>query len=78
MKAPRNFAAGFRPPAFLGQPDSMFAGDDSAPCQHLGEQFIEHSSHFLAYGSFAIVAIRHEVDVNIPVSGVTETGDRKS
>ena len=37
MKVARNVTAGFRPPAFLGQPDSMFAGNDSAPRQYLCE-----------------------------------------
>ncbi len=37
MKVARNGTAGFRPPAFLSQPDSMFAGNDSAPLQYLRE-----------------------------------------
>src|SRR5204863_9219895 len=68
MKVARNVTAGFRPPACLGQPDSMFAGNDSAPRQYSCEQFIACCLNLLAHGDFAIVAARHDIAVTLAVS----------
>jgi len=78
MKAPRNFAAGFRPPAFLGQTDPVFACNDAAPSQHLCEEIVERVLDLFAHRGVAIVTIGHDVDVNVAVPCVTETGNRKS
>ncbi len=62
----------------FGQTDSVFARDHSTPCQHLGEKLIQRRLNFFTNFRLAIISVRHDIDVNVPVSGMTETGDRKS
>ncbi len=78
MQIARDFAHRLRPPAFFRQPDSVFAGNHAAPRQNLREKFVESAIDFFAHGCLTIVPIRHDVDVNVAVAGVTETRDRKS
>src|SRR5262245_27350457 len=66
------------PPAFFGEADSMFAGDDAAPGENLRKQIIERALHAFANGDLAIIAIRHDVDVNVSITGMAKAGDRKS
>src|SRR5205807_7864071 len=78
MQFAHRFARCIKPPAFFGQADSMFAGDDSAPRQHLCEQIVERALYFFAHSRLAIESVGHDVDVDVAVAGVTETGDWKS
>ncbi len=63
------------PPAFLGQPDAVFAGNDSVPGQHLAELVVQGpaGARFHARPSLVI----HLVDVDVAVAGVPETGHRE-
>src|SRR4029077_9737928 len=78
MKITRHLARRFRPPPFFCQTDSMFACDHAAPCQHLRKKIIERAFDLFAHSSVATVAVCHDVDVNVSVSSVAKTGDRKS
>lgn len=78
MQLARNIARCLWPPAFFCQANSVFAGNDSAPCKDLRQEFIESDLNFLANGGVTIVAIGHDVDVNIAITGMTETRDRKT
>src|SRR5205814_8335614 len=78
MQLARHVAGRLRPPAFFSQADSMFAGNYAAPSQHLSEKIVERVVDLFAYRGVATVTIRHDVDMNVAVPGVTETGDRKS
>ncbi len=55
----------------------MLSGDDTAPLQDLGEQFIQRRLNPNA-NLPALVIGRHDVDVNIAVTRVTEASDGKS
>jgi len=78
MQLANNWTGGLRPPTFFGQANSMLAGNYAAPGQHLCEEIVERVFDFFAHNCVAIVTIRHDVDVNVAVPGVTETGDWKS
>src|SRR6058998_2640027 len=66
------------PPPHFCKTDAVLAGNDPAPAQHLGEKIIERALDFFANDSVAIVPIRHDVDVDVAVPGVTKARDRKS
>src|SRR6266576_6109657 len=78
MQLTRHVAGRLGPPAFFGHPDSMLAGNYAAPGQHLCEEIVERVLDCFAHTCVAIVTVCHDVDVNVAVPGVTETGDRKS
>src|SRR5436309_1389320 len=78
MKIAHRLAGRVRPPAFFGQTDSVFSGDDAAPGHDLLKQFVESALHFFAHGGIAIVTVGHDVDMNVAVAGMAETGDWKS
>ena len=78
MKVTRDLARRFRPPAFFCQTDSVFACDHAAPGQHLGKKIVERVVDLFTHSRVPIVAICHDVDVNVAVPGVTEAGDRES
>src|SRR5512132_2340848 len=78
MKVTRHLTCCFRPPSFFCQTDSVFACDHAAPRQHLRKKIVERALDLFAHSSVAIVALCHDVDVNITVSGVAEARDRKS
>ena len=78
MKITRHLARCFRPPPFFCQTDSVFACDHAAPRQHLRKKIVERAFDLFAHSSVAIVAVCHDVDVNVAVPGVAEAGDRKS
>src|SRR5438876_6013692 len=78
MQLTRDLARRLGPPAFLRQTDPVFARNHAAPGEHLRKKFIQSALHFLAHGRVTIETISHDVDVNVSIAGVTETGDRKS
>ena len=78
MQLARHVTRRLRPPAFLGQADSVLTGNYAAPGQHLCEKIIERVLDLFAYRGVAIIPVCHDVDVNVAVPGVTETGDWKS
>ena len=78
MKVARDLARRFRPPPFLCQTNSVFACDHAAPCQHLLKKIVERALDLFAHSGVTIVAVCHDVDVNIAVPGVAEAGDRES
>ena len=56
----------------------MLAGNHTAPLQHLRKKIVQCAIDFFAHGCVPVEPIRHDVDVNVAVAGVPETGDRKS
>src|SRR4029077_6669508 len=78
MQFTRHVAGRLGPPAFFGHPDSVLAGNYAAPGQHLCEKIVERVLDFFAHNCVAIVTVCHDIDVNVSVPGVTETGDWKS
>jgi len=73
MKLAGFFGNSQRPPAFLGDPDAVFAGDRATPSQHLPKEFIECG--LTPPFSAGLGVIHHDVGVDIAVAGVTETGE---
>jgi hypothetical protein len=78
MKITRYLTCRVRPPALLCQTDSMFACDHAAPRQHLLKKIVERAFDGSAHSGVTIIAVCHDVDVNITVPSVTKAGDRKS
>ena len=78
MQLTRDLARRLGPPAFFRQTNPVFARDHPAPRENLRKKFIESALHFLAHSHVTIETIRHDVDVNVSIAGVAETGDRKS
>src|SRR6266496_6390111 len=78
MKIARHLTRRFRPPPFFCQTDSVFACDHAAPCQHLRKKIVERALDSFTHSSVAIVAVCHDVHVNISIPGVTKAGDRES
>src|SRR5215471_9746005 len=78
MKVPRNITRGLWPPAFFRETNSVFTRNYTAQREHLPEEIVESALNFFPHSSVAIVAIGHNVDVNVAIPGVAETGDRKS
>src|SRR4029453_18524092 len=78
MQFSREVAGRLRPPAFFGHADSVLTSNYAAPSQHLCEEIVERVLDLFAHRGVAIVTIRHDVEVNVAVPGVTETGNRKS
>ena len=56
----------------------MLAGNYAAPGQHLREKIVECALDFVANGRVAVVPVRHDVDVNVAVTGMTKARDRES
>ena len=56
----------------------MFACDHAAPRQHLRKKIVERAFDLFAHSGVTIVAICHDVDVNVAVTGMAEAGDRES
>ncbi len=77
MYVPSDFARRLGPPAFLRETDSVLARDHSTPGENLRNKIIEHVLDFSLH-IFIRVVRRHEIDVNVPVTRVTKTGNRKS
>src|ERR1700749_3419058 len=73
MKVTPNITRGSRPPSFFRETNSVFARDYTAPCQHLPEKIVESALNFFPHSSVAIVAVGHNVDVNVAIAGVPET-----
>ena len=78
MQLTRYLAGRVRPPAFFCEADSVLARDHAAPCKHLLEKVIERAIDFFAHGDIAVVTVRHDIDMDIAVTGVAEAGDWKS
>src|SRR5689334_12436232 len=78
MHRARGIAGGLRPPPFFRQTDSVFAGDDAAPGQYLCEELIEGLLHSFSNIGIPVVPISHDVDVNVAVTRMAETGDRET
>ena len=78
MQIPRHVARRLRPPPFLCQPDSVLTRDHAAERQDLREQFIQSALRSFPHSGITIVTLRHDVHVNVPVSGMTKTRDRES
>src|SRR4051812_20193540 len=78
MQFARNIARRLGPPALLRQADAMFAGYHATPREHLREKFVQRVLHFLTHRRVTIVAIGHDVDVNIAVPCVAEARDWES
>src|SRR5437879_2329685 len=78
MKVTCHIARCLRPPAFFCQTDSVFACDHTPPRQHLSKKIVERALDLFSDSRVAIVSIRHDVDVNVAVPGMTEAGDRES
>src|SRR5262249_57156558 len=78
MKVTCDIVRGVGPPAFFRQTDSVFARDYTAPGQDLRKKIVERALDFVTHGRIAIVSVRHDVDVNITVSGMAEASDRES
>src|SRR6266571_1772421 len=78
MKLAHWLARRVRPPAFLGQTDSVFAGNDSAPSEDLCKEIVERALHFFAHSCIPVKAVGHDVDVNVAVTGMPKAGDRKA
>ena len=55
----------------------MLARDHAAEPQHLREELIEHPLRSLSHPRVPIIPVRHNVDVHVPVAGMTETRDWK-
>ena len=77
MQITHDFARCVWPPAFFRQTDSVLARDYAAPFQHLIKKIVERLINFFSHGRVTIISIRHDVDMNIAIAGVTETGDGK-
>src|SRR5947209_11318460 len=78
MELARNITRRLRPPALLRQANSVFACDDAAKHENLGEQFIEGPFRSSPDFGFSVVTAGHDVDVHVAVAGVPEAGDRKT
>src|SRR3954467_15294613 len=78
MKLTRHLARCFRPPSFFCQTDSVFTCDHAAPRQYLLKKIVERAFDLFAHSGVPIIAICHDVDVNVAVTGVAEAGHRKS
>jgi hypothetical protein len=78
MQVANNWTGGLRPPTFFGQANSMLASDYTAPGQYLFKKIVERALDFVANGRVAVVPVRHDVDVNVAVTGMTKARDRES
>ena len=78
MKITRHLSRRFRPPPFFCQTDSVFACDHAVPRQHLCKKIVERALDLFAHSSVPIILVCHDVDVNVSVSGVAKTGNRKT
>ena len=65
---------GLGPPAFFGEAYAVLAGDDAAPGEDLGEEFVEGEAYFFADGGVVVIG-GHDVGVDVAVAGVAEAGD---
>jgi len=70
-----DFGDGLRPPALFGNPDAVRACDGAAPGENLGKQFGQSRLDLFLHGRILLVVGRHDVDVDIAVAGMPETGD---
>src|SRR4030095_8527987 len=78
MKVTRHFTGSFRPPPFFCQADSVFTCADAAPREHLLKKIVERALDLFAHSGVAIVAICHDVDVDVAIPGVAKAGNRES
>src|SRR6266487_3484033 len=78
MKITRHITRRFRPPPFFCQTDSVFACDHAAPRQHLRKKIVERALDPFTHTSVAVVAVCHDVDVNVSVPGVAKARNRES
>src|SRR5436309_16124303 len=78
MKIARHLTRRFGPPPFFCQTDSVFACDHAAPRQHLRKKIVERALDPLTHSSVPIVAVCHDVHVNIAVPSVAEASNRES
>src|SRR5206468_11216036 len=69
---------GVPPPPFFCKTNSVLAGNYAAPAQHLREKIVQRALDSFANGRVPIVSIRHDVDVNVTVTGMTKARDRES
>src|SRR6266446_10574291 len=78
MKFAHRLARCVLPTAFFSPTTPVFAGNVSTPRQHLGKKFVKSALHFVAHGGVAIVAVGHDVDMNVTVTGMPKAGDGKA
>ena len=65
------------PPAAFGDADAVLARDGTFPLNHLMEQLVQR--RFSAFADDGIVHGRdHDVDVDVAIACVAETGDREA
>src|SRR5882757_11165083 len=72
MNIARHRTRRFRPPPFFCQTDSVFACDHAAPRQHLRKKIVERALDPFTHTSVAVIAVCHDVDVNVAVPGVAK------
>ena len=80
---PKNFVFAVKASRFITHnkklKDPENALDNILPrAEHLGKKLVQHALYFPTHGRFAIVAIGHDVDVHVSVTGMAKTGNRKS
>src|ERR1035441_9109383 len=75
MQGAHFFRYSQRPPALLGQANTVFPGNRTAPGDDLLEQFIQ--SRLTPPFSPGLFEIDHDVGVDVAVAGMTETGHRE-
>src|ERR1041385_2465490 len=78
MEVTRYLTRCCQPPSFFRQTYSVFPCDHTAPRQYLLKEIVECALNLCTHSAVTIVTIRHDVDVNIAVSGVAKAGDRES
>ncbi|MDB6016790.1 MAG: hypothetical protein JWR19_1279 [Pedosphaera sp.] len=66
-------AGGEFPPGHFGEADAVFAGDDAAPGEDLTEEVVEGG--IAAGRGTRPRGVHHDVDMDVAVTGVAETGD---
>src|SRR6266481_971013 len=72
MHVTRDVTRRIPPPAFFCQTDPVLAGNYATPCQHLCKKIVQRVFDFFANGRVAIVAVRHDIDVNVAVARMTK------
>src|SRR5439155_27071544 len=78
MHVTRDVTRRIPPPEFFCQTDPVLAGNYATPCQHLCEKIVQRVLDFFPNGRVAIVALRHDIDVNVAVARMTKARDRES
>src|SRR5687767_3874488 len=75
MNVPTDRARGLAPPRLLREAYSVLPGNDAAPGEHLGEQFIQCGVDSLSNCSVGVVVRGHDVDVDVAIARVAKARD---